>query len=337
MPPKRSRRSKAVPAPLQGVSAGVQAQTAALNVSTYADVEAMAQALEAHPDYRVQRRLKPTLHWPGTVTAGSTMKRVVVLDTETTGLDSSKDKIIELALLSFDVDTATGLPVGDVQVYDGLQDPGIPIPAEVVAITGICDADVRGRHLDEQRITQLLEGVDLVIAHNAGFDRPFVEARLSQFQKLNWACSFSDIDWKEQGRSSSKLESLALAQNFFYEAHRAEMDCHALLAVLVARLAMREQTGLLHLLHSAQKPSYRLQASHAPFDAKDKLKARGYRWNPEQKVWYIHLDGEAALEVECDWLKPNVYKQRAVVIQVEKQTAAVKYSTRPGETIYRQL
>jgi DNA polymerase III subunit epsilon len=332
------------PAPVS-VSVSVAHLQAAVLLASYTagtDPESLAQTLEAHPDYRVQRRLKPTLHWPGQALAPVALTRVLVLDTETTGLDHAKDKIIELALLCFDVDTLTGLPVGEVQVYDGLEDPGMPIPKEVVAITGILDSDVCGQRLDEQRIAQLLDGVDVVIAHNAGFDRPFVEARIREFRQLAWACSFADIDWKAQGRTSAKLENLAQALGLFYDAHRAEMDCHALLAVLVAPLASRtdtgtKHTGLAHLLQAAKKPSYRLQATHAPFDAKDKLKARGYRWSPDQKVWHTRLDDEAALQLECEWLKPHVYHDRAVVVQVEKQSALVKYSARSGEVLHWQL
>ena len=71
---------------------------------------------------RQQRRLQPRLTWPQATDASPELGvcRVVVLDTETTGLDQTKDKIMELALLRVDVDRATGLPVGPVQVYDGL-------------------------------------------------------------------------------------------------------------------------------------------------------------------------------------------------------------------------
>lgn len=297
--------------------------------------ETMAQALAEHPDYRILRRLQPRVQWPEA--QGQAVTRIVVLDTETTGLDHTKDKIIELALLRVDVDSRTGLPVGAVQVYDGLEDPGMPIPKEVVEITGLTDADVKGQRLDEARIAELLQGADLVIAHNAGFDRPFTEARMAQFSHLAWACSFADIDWKAHGRSSAKLEILAQALGLFYDAHRAEMDCHALLAVLAAKLPQASVTGLAHLIGAAHQPSFRLQANHAPFDAKDKLKVRGYRWNAEQKVWHTRLGDDAALQAECEWLKASVYQQRSAVVQVEKLDAAVKYSSRPGEIIHRQL
>ena len=307
-----------------------------LNVPAPNNVETLALLLEAHPDYRVLRRLKPCLSWP-TPEPGQTICHVLVLDTETTGLNQSKDKIIELALLRFDVDTVNGMPVGQVQVYDGLEDPGTPIPKEVQGITGIDDAMVRGQSLDEARIAEMMRGVNLVIAHNAGFDRPFVEARLPQFRALAWACSFADIDWREQGRGSAKLESLALELGYFYDAHRAEMDCHALLAVLACPLPKTRHTGLAHLLERAARPSYQLQATNAPFEAKDRLKDRGYRWNGDQKVWHTRLDDAPALQAELVWLKAEVYSHRQAAVQVEKLDAGVRYSSRAGELVRHPL
>ncbi|WP_209395555.1 3'-5' exonuclease [Rhodoferax sp. AJA081-3] len=340
---KRAPRGKAAPAPAPAMmertaappAPAVAQPLAAIPPGGCDDLEPLAMTLEAHPDYRVLRRLKPRLQWPSAT--GDGICRVVVLDTETTGLDHSRDKIIELALLRVDIDLATGLPVGEVQVYDELEDPGMPIPKEVQDITGINNAMVAGQRLDEAGIATLLEGVDLVIAHNAGFDRPFCEARLAAFSHLAWACSLADIPWREQGKRSSKLENLAQDLGCFYDAHRAEMDCHALLAVLAAKLPLLPHTGLAHVVDQAHKPSYRLMATNAPFDAKDKLKARGYRWSAEQKVWSTRIGDSKALEAEFAWLKENAYHQRAVVVQFEKLDAHVRYSSRPGEMLYHQL
>lgn len=300
-----------------------------------ADPESLAGELERHPDYRVLRRLVPKLHFD--VVPQGKVVRVIVLDTETTGLDQSRDKIIELAMLRVNVDTTTGLPTGDVEVYDGLEDPGMPISKEIETITGISNEMVRGHRLDAARIESMLDGADVVIAHNAAFDRPFVEARLPRFEQLAWACSFADIDWKAQGHGSARLEYLAMEMGWFFDAHRAEVDCHALLAVLGAMLPASGQTGLARLLAAAGQPGLRLQATAAPFDAKDLLKARGYRWNAEQKVWHTRLDDEAQLQAECEWLKATVYGNRSARVQVEKLDARVKYSARAGELSVRQL
>jgi DNA polymerase-3 subunit epsilon len=308
---------------------------ASLALAPVLDAQAMAAVLDSHPDYKVLRRLTPILHFDR-IPQGPVI-RVLVLDTETTGLDHARDKIIELAILRIDVDSATGLPVGDVAVYDGLEDPGIPITKEIEAITGITGQMVLGHRLDEVRIATLLAGADLVIAHNAGFDRPFCEARIPAFANLAWGCSFADIDWKQEGQGSAKLEYLAMEKGWFYDAHRAEVDCHALLAVLGQPLPSTGQSGLVKIIEASRGPIYRLQATNAPFDAKDALKARAYRWNAEQKVWHTRVADEATLAAECEWLKSEVYGGRAARVQVEKLTAQTKYSSRAGEFSVRQI
>lgn len=305
------------------------------DLTSVADPAVMARELDKHPDYRVLKRLTPQLHFDR-LPSGPVLT-VVILDTETTGLDAAREKITELAMLRVDVDTVTGLPCGAVTVYDGLEDPGKPIPEEIVKLTGITDDMVKGRRLDEALIERLLQGVDLVLAHNAGFDRPFVEARLPQFAQLNWACSFADIDWKRQGQSSAKLEYLAMAQGWFYDAHRAEMDCHALLAVLCTRLPVTQTSGLARLMAVAQDTTFRLQATGAPFDAKDALRARGYRWNAAVKVWHTQVVSADLLDAECAWLKSEVYGQRTAQVQVELLDAKHRYSARDGERSTRTL
>lgn len=189
---------------------------------------------------------------------------------------------------------------------------------------------MRGKRIDEAEVHRLLEGADLVVAHNAGFDRPFVERRLPVFAAFDWACSFADINWKALGRGSAKLESLAQDAGWFYDAHRAEMDCHALLAVLAAPLPDASGTGLARLIKAAGQTQYRLQATNAPFDAKDRLKGRGYRWNAEQRVWHTRLPDTAALQEELTWLRDNAYGVRGGAVQVEEQQAVQRYSSRTG-------
>ncbi len=290
--------------------------------------DAMAQALDAHPDYKVLRRLVPQSDWGAVPTSGT--QRVIVLDTETTGLDAKNERIIELAMLSVLVDTATGQPVGPVTTYESFEDPGKPIPTAITEITGIDDSMVRGQRIDDARVAELVQAADLIVAHNAGFDRPFVEARLPVFATRAWNCSFAGIDWKGQGSGSAKLEFLAHERGWFYDAHRALVDCHALLQVLAAPLK-DGRSGLQQLLQGASATRYKLRATGAPFDAKDALKARGYRWDNEGRVWWTSLMGQDALQTEAQWLKAHAYNGRNARVLVEAQTALVQFSVRGGE------
>jgi DNA polymerase-3 subunit epsilon len=299
----------------------------------------MADKLSAHPDFKVKRRLVPILDFgPG---SGAPTKRVLILDTETTGLDWRAENIIELAMLSVAVDMQTGQPVGVVEVYEDFEDPGRPIPAEIVKLTGITNQDVKGQKLNEAKIIDMVQRADLIVAHNASFDRPFVENRLEVFEHKAWACSFAGINWKAQGLGSAKLEFLCSELGWFYDAHRAQVDCHALLRVLSAPLKAQPDdmpsTGLQQLFKSAEQARTVVKAFGSPFETKDKLKARGYRWDAEAKVWTTAVMSVEALEAEADWLKSQVYGGRAARIGLETQDALVQFSSRSGKSGDRVL
>ena len=298
------------------------------------DHEALAQALAQHPDFRVLRRLVPRTDY-GAVN-GQATRRVIVLDTETTGLDSQTESIIELAMLSVLVDAATGVPVGPVSIYESFEDPGKPIPPQITEITGIDDSMVQGQRIDDAAVNAMVQEADLVVAHNAGFDRPFVEARFPVFAGKAWGCSFQGIDWKKEGSGSAKLEFLASERGWFYDAHRAQVDCHALLQVLASPLS-DGQTGLTRLMGGAGQTRYKLRATGAPFEAKDKLKARGYRWDGEGRVWWCSLASDAALDAECTWLRAEVYGSRSARVQIEALNSRVQYSSRSGERFDKTL
>ena len=299
----------------------------------------MADKLSAHPDFKVKRRLVPILDF-GPESGGPT-KRILILDTETTGLDWRAENIIELAMLSVDVDLHTGQPVGVVEVYEDFEDPGRPIPSEIVKLTGITDHDVKGQKLNEVKINAMVERADLIVAHNAGFDRPFVENRLEVFEHKAWACSFAGINWKAQGLGSAKLEFLCSELGWFYDAHRAQVDCHALLRVLSSNLKTQPDdlptSGFLQLLKSAEQARTVVKAFGSPFESKDKLKARGYRWDAEAKVWFTAVKSADALEAEAEWLKTQIYGGRSARIGLETQDAWVQFSSRSGQSGDRVL
>jgi len=91
------------------------------------------------------------------------------------------------------------------------------------------------------------------------------------------------------------------------------------------------------LIEASRSPTFRLQATNAPFDAKDALKARGYRWDGAQKVWHTRLADQSALTLECEWLKTAVYNGRSSRVQVEELDGQTKYSVRPGKVALREL
>jgi DNA polymerase III subunit epsilon len=149
------------------------------------------------------------------------------------------------------------------------------------------------------------------------------------FARLPWGCSWQEIPWEDHGISSSKLEYLAYRAGFFYEGHRAEIDCLALLEVLRRPLGDTGSSAFHALLQSARQPSSRIWALNSPFETKGVLRERGFRWDPERRCWWTELP-RARLEAELAWLKEAVYGGRSVPVEIEVFDALTRYSGREG-------
>lgn len=256
---------------------------------------------------------------------------VAILDTETTGTNSNQDKIIELGMVLVEVCPQTGLAYRVVRVFNELEDPGIPIPEESTRIHHISDEMVAGKRINDSEVEALISGVSLVVAHNASFDRVFVEDRFPIFTTKAWACSFRQIPWSEEGISSGKLEFLAYNCGFHYTGHRASTDCHALLEVLQNPLPTSGVLAMQTLLQNARLTEIKVSALSSPFESKDTLKDRNYRWNAEKKVWAKSIP-QKLLDDEAEWLSKSVYSGKSFRLELEKVTAMNRYSNRPGQT-----
>ena len=290
------------------------------------DKQAAAALLDADPDFRVLRRLEVGLipvSPPGEMT-----RRAVFLDTETTGTDVLQDQVIELAMVAFDYDPATGAvhKVYEAEAFNRFRDPGRPIPPEATRVNNITDDMVAGQTISDEEVEAFLEGVGLVIAHSASFDRPMVEKTWPVFQGLNWACSIEDLGWKERGFASNSLEYLVMKQGYFFEGHRAKIDCLAGIAVLAATLPTGEKV-LAGLLDSARKARTLVRAVNSPFETKDILRARGYRWDAADRVWWILTED---LEAEQAWLADHVYGGRLPPLPLAPVRADNRFSLRVG-------
>ncbi|MBO0904818.1 3'-5' exonuclease [Jiella sonneratiae] len=281
------------------------------------DLEAMARRIEASGDYRVLRRLRPRPVVAGwSPAARRDGERIgVILDTETTGLDAAADEIIELGMVMFTHDEKGIRDV--VGVYSELRQPRQPIRPEITRITGITDDMVAGRTIDPEAVAAFVAPADLVIAHNARFDRPFCEAFAPGFADKAWACSVAEVDWAGLGFEGSKLAYLVGQCGFFHNGHRAVDDCHALLEVLAHGEAAGND-GFSRLVRSAAARRCRLYAVGSPFERKDLLKARGYRWNDgsdgRPKSWWIDVDEERH-DAECAFLAEAVYGRKPGVVE----------------------
>ena len=295
--------------------------------------ELLAEIANKPDDFKILRRLPVSLG--AMAPQGHRQFTATIIDLETMGLDSAMDEIIEIGLLSFSFSNEEGI-LAVVDSYNELQDPGRPIPAEIIKVTGITDVDVAGRAIDWQRVLSILSSSHVVICHNSGFDRKFLERQAPEdvqaaTMNLPFACTIKDIDWKERGYDSAKLDYLNFKMGYFYEAHRALIDCYATLNLLVQEVGAFDE-----LKANVRKKETLLCATNAAFERKDQLKARGYRWSDGSgsipKCWWTCVPNENLAD-EQSWLDEIIYKKDGLSKTLPQGfvTAKNRYSHRAEE------
>jgi DNA polymerase-3 subunit epsilon len=159
-------------------------------------------------------------------------KPICFFDLETTGINISKDRVVEISILKV-------YPDGREESKTWLVNPEMKIPEEVVAIHGISDADVADKPTFKElskEIYNMIKDSDLGGFNSNRFDIPLLAEELLR----------SDVDFDMKGRVSidvqtiyHKMEQRTLAAAYkFYcgkkleGAHGAEADTNATFEVL---------------------------------------------------------------------------------------------------------
>ncbi len=162
--------------------------------------------------------------------------RAVVVDVETTGLDSIHDEVVEFAAVLFSFDYSDRDIVHIIDEYQEFNQPQRPIPVAARAVHGITDKMVHGHRLDQTRMKAIFDQAEFVVSHNARFDYPFVSRIYPPAAQRHWLCSMTQIDWYRHGFASRGLQFLAHAHHLDVPlAHRAKADCLTTLALLTCR------------------------------------------------------------------------------------------------------
>ncbi len=223
----------------------------------------------------------------------------IVVDLETTGLDAASDKIIEIGILEFAIEDGKAPVI--TQMYSALEDPGIEIPAEIEKITGISTALVTGQKIDWEVVNKFFARSSIAIAHNAAFDTGFLRQRNElDLEGVHWACSCKHINWQSYGFKSKSLNYLACDHGFINPfAHRALFDAATTFRVIAPYMN--------ELIERSYEREVLVSATYSPFETKDKLRARGYHWESDKRVWQRTILA-SDLEDERGFLRTEIYR-----------------------------
>ena len=166
-------------------------------------------------------------------------KPLIIFDLETTGLDISKDRIIQISYIKL-------LPSGEELRGNELINPERPIPQEVVTLTGISNDDVKDKPTFKQlgqKLAEIFTGSDFAGFNSNHFDIPLLA---EEFLRAGIDFDFSKCRLIDVQTIFHKMErrNLAAAYKFYcgrkmeedFEAHRADQDTEATYRVLMGEL-----------------------------------------------------------------------------------------------------
>jgi len=212
---------------------------------------------------------------------------LLILDTETTGLEPASARCIEVGAVLFQV------PQRAVLAQVSFLLPAQANPAE--AINGISAAVTRLAQpwrAGLQHFEALVAAADAVLAHNAGFDAQWFGRDPLPAINKPWICSMEDIRWpaERQLRGTPSVRDLALAYGVpVWAAHRALTDCTYLAQVF-------ERCGNLESLLAAALQPRLLYRANLPYAERHRAKEAGFRWNhPVTGAWSRRLSQQEAL------------------------------------------
>ncbi|WP_414475991.1 hypothetical protein [Microvirga sp. M2] len=154
-------------------------------------------------------------------------------------------------------------------------------------------------------VNALVGEAELCAAHKAAFDRRWLERLSPAFATKPWACSLDEVPWKGEGFESLTLSYIDMKSGFFFQAHRAAEDCLAALQILKLPLPKSSLSPISYFLQASKAITCRIRAPNTPFERKELLKARSYRWSDgsdgSPKAWWIDVP-EGQLQEEITFL-----------------------------------
>ena len=215
---------------------------------------------------------------------------ILIIDTETTGLDENKDQVIEVGGILFDVKSRSVLSQISflLPVKTNSAEHINGIPAYVSNISQPWEEALNF-------FLSLVNSSDFLIAHNAEFDKKwFGKDSLPNLNK-KWICSLNDINWsfKKTLKSRPSVTDLALAFGIpVWNLHRALSDCYYLSEVF------KKCQNLEEILIKALEPKYIYKAI-VSYEDRLLAKKAGFQWNNHlQGAWTKKLSEDEAINLD---------------------------------------
>lgn len=240
-------------------------------------------------------------HLPFGCEAQNGLKKVCFLDVETTGVDPETDEVIEVGLCIAKVHNDKVVSIDEAHSF--LREPSKPISEEITRITGITNEQVKGAKPDYELITEIISSADFIVAHNAGFDRKFIDKLLPELSGMEWTCSMTEYDWRAAGYETKALRYLVMEHGYFFDGHRASVD-----AIATAWLMYCNFEAAKAVFGAVDREDYTLRVLGNSFSIKDELKQMGFSFSDDSQFGKHWFSGGLSFN-ECEELETWIRTQ----------------------------
>lgn len=205
-----------------------------------------------------------------------TVSRVLIVDTETTGVESDA-AAIEIGMILYSVTNRSVLQEFGTLLYSEANPQEQINRIKPAALQEMAELGLSYNPL----VREMVLSADVIVAHNADFDSRFFNPDdfTGTSTERHWVCTLNDFEWPEAAYAGRSLIHLALAYDIpVASAHRALTDCR-LIACLFDRIPNLEER-----FARAMRPKGTFRAN-VSFDDRGIAYDAGFRWKGKAIGW----------------------------------------------------
>ncbi len=216
------------------------------------------------------------------------MENIVVIDTETTGLDHTKGKVLEVAAVLYNVPTRSIISQASTFCY-AEENPAYEINRIEVSALKKTPPEVEGAAMG--LILNMIKEADALVAHNAEFDKKWISTVVPlalACRDKKWICTKNDVVWPIRKGVSHSLVNICIDLGVpVVAAHRALADC----LLIVDALECLDDIDYFLDKSGVGRITYHAQTS---YEERQLVKDAGFQWDNLKKVWHAKLTPDQA-------------------------------------------
>lgn len=224
---------------------------------------------------------------------------ITVLDFETTGVDSSKDQLLEIGAVVVDVETKRMIAAFS-NIIEPLKPVDPNVYVEITPLTGLTEKlvstfGIGAGHAGEVLGSMLGLSAGVICAHNAPFERAFVERYWPTIAPpLTWVDTATDLELPPHYKGGHSLGQLC------YESHISNPFPHSALGDAMATALLLMSCDFSKTLDNATATKIEVIAM-VSYDDRQKAKDAGFRYDGNTKKWKKTVKEKELETLKTSW------------------------------------